>query len=52
MRFEVLTVVVMEITVFWNVMPYGLINWNQCFRGTSYLHHWVKGIWHVGKKWM
>jgi hypothetical protein len=39
MRCQFVRAVTMKITVFWDVMPYSLVDRYQCFRGTCYHHH-------------
>jgi hypothetical protein len=38
-RFQVLTVMSMKMTVFWDVTPYSLVDIDRRFRGTCCLHH-------------
>jgi hypothetical protein len=50
MRFEVLTVVAIKNTVFWNVMPCSLVEVYQLISGTYCLHLQGRRVSHAGNR--
>jgi hypothetical protein len=50
LRFQVLTVSSMNVSLFWNVAPYSLVDTDRHFRGAYCLYHQgSKLVWNVGQ---